>query len=726
MINELYALAEAIEKAGISPYEWHKDLKDLPRVSENKPLYRIWFSTDRRIYRIDTITSQTRVEGSENQLCANDLRKWEKNKGDAFPAFNLPNLYKLEGKCWKERIAEKSEWVSGKKNIDFDKLESWLVEATDNWEVLNKRKEPQKIKVENCLHKVPKEMLTIISRYINSQNALTDLIRLLEGLSVDAFRLALKTYIFSELKKCENVKPLLNFLFSETQLSVILDLEEYSSSCPVAHQTTIKWLNETLIKASSSGMEHKGNQNNRIDAFGSTYTEVGQTMPEVKLPGLGGVKLRSMFAAHDCQKRYGLIEDSSYPIITDNRAKIKKALEWLVEEERQGKTWGMVDAKEILFAYPSSIPPVMPRFTAFLGAAGSASPEKFDSRAKSVFQTIRGLPQEKQPKNIHIFAIHKMDKARSKVVFYRTYSIQNLNESAKIWQAGCTNVPVLDIWVWSDQGKKEGPGTQGAVTDEKQKREILQLEAIEPLQTAKVINKAWKMDGNLMGTIPRIKYYQGIELFFSDMPTGEIQHLLNVLLTNCSGLIHYLGNKTHERTVLKDKEKEGCAVLFPLLGLLLYKQGCYEEEYMKNMPYQIGQLLKVADELHAFYCKVLRDGKVPPQLVGNALFVAATETPVRALTQLSPRISPYLAWAKQYRTKKIEEKEKESWRAAWYIDLLESISTNLCPYITNPVESIQRFNDLEKAQLFIGYLAKFPKREKSNQDPQGTISEEKK
>jgi hypothetical protein len=326
---------------------------------------------------------------------------------------------------------------------------------------------------------------------------------------------------------------------------------------------------------------------------------------------------------------------------------------------------------------------------------------------------IKGLPLEKQPKHIHIFAIHKIDKAKSKIVFYRTYSMQNLNQSAEIWQVGCANIPVLDIWVWCEQDKKKD-----AKTDEKQKRKLLQLEALEPLQTAKIINKVWKMDGNSTGEVARIKYYQGIEVFFSDLPIGGIQHLLNILLINCTGIIHYLGNKTHGRSVLKDKEKKDCALLFPLLALLLYKQGCYKEEYMENIPYQIGQLLKVADELHSFYCKVVREGKVPPQLVGNALFVTAAENPVQALAQLSPRINPYLAWAKQYRTKKIEEKEIESWRAAWYIDLLDTIATKLCPHINNPVESIQRFTDLEKAQLFIGYLASLPRCEKSNnEDP---------
>jgi hypothetical protein len=445
-------------------------------------------------------------------------------------------------------------------------------------------------------------------------------------------------------------------------------------------------------------------------------------MPEVKLPGLGGVKLRSMFAAHGCQKRYGLIEDKSYPITKENRAKIKKSLEWLSEEERNGKTWGLIEAKEIVFAYPSRIPPIMPQFAALLGAAGNASQEKFESRAESVFQMIRGLPQEKQPENIHIFAIHKMDRARSKVVFYRTYSIKSLDESARTWQVGNANIPVFDIFVWTEREKKE------VKSGEKLTCERLFPTVPKPLGIAKILNKVWKIDGTSTGEIPRIKYYQGIELFFSDLSTGEKQHLLNVLLSNYEGLVNYVGNKTHKNhnSILSDKEKENCAVLFPLFGLLLYKQNCHKEEYMESMSYQIGQLLKIADELHALYCKVVRDGNVPPQLVGNSLFVAASEAPAQALAQLSPRICPYLSWAKQYRTKKIEEKEKESWRAAWYVNLFEAIANKLDPYITNATQFGRRLSDLEKAQFFIGYLASVPKREKSNGNSQDTASENQK
>lgn len=129
---------------------------------------------------------------------------------------------------------------------------------------------------------------------------------------------------------------------------------------------------------------------------------------------------------------------------------------------------------------------------------------------------------------------------------------------------------------------------------------------------------------------------------------------------------------------------------------------------MENAAYLVGQILKISDELHAYYCKIVRDGDIPPQLAGNSMFVTASETPVQALAQLGVRMAPYLAWAKQYRTKNIQEKGKESKIAGWYLRLYADTSNKLHSALSDAA----RLDDFGKAQIFIGYLASFPKKEK--------------
>jgi hypothetical protein len=211
------------------------------------------------------------------------------------------------------------------------------------------------------------------------------------------------------------------------------------------------------------------------------------------------------------------------------------------------------------------------------------------------------------------------------------------------------------------------------------------------------------MNGTTAGEPEKMKFYQGLELLLEQEQAEMARYLLSNLVINSSGLVLYLGNLLHGGKIIPWKlDNKNFVSLLPVFGLLLYKLGCFKEEYMDNKPYLIGQIMKIADELHALYCKVVRKGDVPPQLIGNSLMTAASETPVQALAQLDQRIMPYIAWAKQYRTKGDPE---DSWKARWYLRLLEENADKI-----GKLEPV-RFGDLEKAQVFIGYLAAFPKKQ---------------
>jgi hypothetical protein len=151
-----------------------------------------------------------------------------------------------------------------------------------------------------------------------------------------------------------------------------------------------------------------------------------------------------------------------------------------------------------------------------------------------------------------------------------------------------------------------------------------------------------------------------------------------------------------------------------MLGLLLYKCGYRKEEYMKDTAYRVGQLLKASDELHVLYCKVVRgtdkDDGIPAQLVGASMFVAAADAPDRALAQLCIRMNPYITWAKSYRHKNVMKEGQRSSTAAWLLNQLETIASELSETFVEPV----RFDDFDKAQFFLGYLAPLPKRENNN------------
>lgn len=129
-----------------------------------------------------------------------------------------------------------------------------------------------------------------------------------------------------------------------------------------------------------------------------------------------------------------------------------------------------------------------------------------------------------------------------------------------------------------------------------------------------------------------------------------------------------------------------------------------EGGYMENTAYLVGQMLKISDELHAFYCKTARNGTVPAKFVGNSVFLIATKTPVQALARLCVRMTPYIAWAKRHRVQKIQTPGEESWKANWYLRMYEEVASKLAPLL----KYTKKFSDVDKAQLLMGYLAAFP------------------
>lgn len=129
---------------------------------------------------------------------------------------------------------------------------------------------------------------------------------------------------------------------------------------------------------------------------------------------------------------------------------------------------------------------------------------------------------------------------------------------------------------------------------------------------------------------------------------------------------------------------------------------------MNDLPYAVGKILKIADELHALYCDVVRKtsgekGSLPPQLIGNALLVSALSRPAQAIAMLAERIRPYLAWAQTNRSEK-------AGLSRYYLKEFASIEKVLRGHPWPP-----RLSDEEKTQLFLGYLSAPEKNEPSKE-----------
>ena len=123
---------------------------------------------------------------------------------------------------------------------------------------------------------------------------------------------------------------------------------------------------------------------------------------------------------------------------------------------------------------------------------------------------------------------------------------------------------------------------------------------------------------------------------------------------------------------------------------------------MNNPPYLVGRMLKIADELHAVYCKEVRKNSLPPQLLGNALMVSALDSPTQALSQLALRIAPYLGWARTNST-------DSAGLSRYFLKEFGMIEEKLRD-ATLPL----RLDDAAKAQLLLGYISSNTQAEVSN------------
>ena len=655
MLNELHQLSVTLASHNIKQQGWHQQYKPLP----NGACYRIWLDDDGAVADVELMSKDL------VKVC----RKFGNNQG-TFPAFNIAPLYRVTSSEYKKYYDALYE---GKTELNINYLQSICI--ADNWGLKLRKK------ITGCLNKqIPN---------IPEKSVVAALMNITASLDIDLLRNTLEQQIRKRLSSdIKAYLPLLIHKGNERKrpeddvgsVSIVLDLINWEKfEYPIVNENTTRQVNDWLFANES---DHQPETSDQLDAFGSPYVELGEPMPSVQLAPGFEVALRSMFREQGCQYRYRKADDHSFPINKTNRDTLKTSLEWIVKPDNENVTWRKIDKDAMLFAYPNRIPKIPPKFTALFGSTKNHEgiTNRFEKVAEDFNKTLNGLETNQKPEYIHVFALQQMSPAlskRARVVFSRDLTSSGLIRAADEWQHGCLNLPP-----------------------------IARIEPITPfpLNISKIANKVWKRDGTRAdgkSEVKLIRYYQGMELLLDEPVPSQILRITRGVTANSLGLVLFVGNNLPRGgNAVKSMIKAEIGDLFPLLGLLLYKSGITKEDYMQDTAYSIGQLLKISDELHALYCEIKRNGEVPPQLAGNSVFVTASETPAQAVALLSTRMVPYIAWADQYRWQGQEKSGLAAWYKRQYGRLMPQLRQNLTENI--------RFGDLEKAQLFIGYLADLP------------------
>lgn len=714
MLNEVIPAANASSLKRIFAQEWDKNLKPLPKGD----VFKVCVSA------VEPFVDGVSLIPPEHAAV---LRKYEESNGFSFPGFNFPpylHMSKVDFEQGYLAIYDRSaaeaagglddkkraRFISNslKKSFDRGNFADYLLRAAQEDApdaAVNRAKALNKI--ERCI----KNMASNLGEKIKAAALGNDnpnyrtLCERLEKISPEQFFDGCFEYFSSLIDSYESWERYCRFFVqSGAGVTVFLDIKDYDDNYKsVAHGDTVKWINSALLRANET--RGGGDETDGEDAYGNPLSGCDAKMPSVRVGPLGDVILRSMVKEAPCQFRYGVADYESFPVGDVSRRSAKLALETLAQEQFRGKTWKLMGEKELLFAYPVMLTGDIesdcsddmedifnlgdiPMAGLLTNGAEAEDKADFTALAGQVIAALSGISRRLSTIEIKIFALKKMDKARTKVSYYTNFTVDYLYQCAHEWSEGCRNLPdnLRRIKRW------------GAA-----KGEIMETErrSIFPRELYTFANKVWRMDGSGNSLSKKIKSMDGLELLLKE-DRAFAMNLLTIFISNSAPLLALCGECSRRgKQVIGDKEED--KIVNPaILALLLYKLGCKKEDYMNSPVFKLGTLLALADSLQYHYCKYVRTSEedrkknivnAPVQLVGNSMLSAAETRTRQTIGILGARIRPYLTWA---RTDMGEDMGLSRWMLKQFSVISFALAESSLPESLGPIE---------KSELYLGYMA---------------------
>jgi len=702
VLNELYDAASSLENVGISPKRWHPEYSLVPKAQPlkggtGKLAFFVFVGPHSEIARVERVAEPKEAGG---------LRKWETGNGYSFPYFNVPPLWWISfdpKRSNDDKVFKKALDDGSLTRLQLEQFIRVKTAVAKTWE------DKHIARIEDCLRKIPEQLRAILGAPPQEFRAIEALMDRVGQLPARQFYDAIKSGFQRQMQASPNsARQYFDGAFHHgdkeptNDVSILLELADGASAFayPVKRPEIRDWINGRLLTHN----KRKTSEIGRPDAFGKDPGGSDETYPDVTVNLLGQVKLRAMNHESPCQYRYRRINEESCPVGDESRSFMKGALEWLTDPERKGKTWIAVSRaannREVLLAYPSELPQEPPDAAVMFGGTHDAAQDsdeslRFEDCASNVTAALRGLMARNPDLDIRVFVLRKMDLARTRVSSQKCYSAQHLLHSADLWQQSCHNLPQIMVKRFAKEKKPEWRGPETPF----------------PMEVVSTLNTVWSRGGkgaekNKTVSQPQwspsaIKDFtaeDGISLLLEEgvFLRPVLHRSLYGITHNAGGLVLALG-QAHAQgqvSVAAKSYPRQSTILPSILGLLLFKMDIIKEEYMKSAPYSVGRLLSLADQLHYHYCQHVRDRRVPPQLMGNALMSTALEEPVKALALYSNRILPYQAWAKTV-------SGDAAGLARYFLAELGKVCSEV-----SLTPAPERCTDSDKAQMLIGYLAR--------------------
>jgi hypothetical protein len=432
-----------------------------------------------------------------------------------------------------------------------------------------------------------------------------------------------------------------------------------------------------------------------------------------------------------------------FPLAQIRATHLKEALEEITADGRREKNWqhvasGRFDTQrghkiekpDLLIVYVEEKPMLDAKTAGYFGQGQSVTEAKFEVDAAAVCEALRGIAHEKPRSKLNLFLIREASKGQAQVVLAESPTVKHVLEAAERWQGAVSeNVPQVTMYLPQITRNEQ---TLSAVEDGRPLAPYLD-------QVVRLLSHQWVRDGSspkgnsgrpqkasheVVG--PGLGEVLALMLRMEGMWESTPRRMLDLLIRRVGPLLIGVFGAQHAYGPRQAQGKHEPFFDYPrgtretalgavaVLGILLDAFESRKENYMKEAPYQIGQVLSLADTLHKDYCIVVRRGQLPNSLIGTSLMRRALDSPASALADLSERMMEYIRWAKIAQVSQDWPKEDQRRIAVnearkklrQYQPLAGRLGISDLP---------TECNDVMKAQLLLGFLASPPTEEQTDE-----------
>ena len=462
---------------------------------------------------------------------------------------------------------------------------------------------------------------------------------------------------------------------------------------------------QALVSELNAQEQRNKDEKNLIQSplSGRWQEAISDKYPNPNLPILGLTYLYSKKADTPCLTRYKRSGVEAYQIGRQEANDMNNALAFLTSKERENKTWRRVsdcngEKPNLLLVYLAEDPANDALLAQIMSDPLSYEEEEdrledlesvYVALCGQVLGSTEGLLRKNPKSEVSLLVFESLDPGRKQVLYERSLPLYQVENNLMIWQEAANNYPPIKTR-FSDQDnlKLEAPGPN----------ELIRLLKLSYFGLGRV-----KFGKQSSATLPEVYelYMPQADLTQADFPF--VLGFLEKTLTATGRLLGDLGYliRTNFAALTRNEEKavlKGASTAISVISILLWHLEIRKENYMHSSPFNLGQLLSLADGLHKQYCFVVRNKRdkakgYPPRFIGGEILPIALEDPVEGLNRLDERMRIYIDWAKTTNDGQV-------------LGLLDLIGEASYKIAGDPFP--KSFGPEDRAQVFLGYLATVP------------------